>query len=34
MPFAATRDGPRDSHTELSESGKEKYHMTPLICAI
>ena len=27
-------DGPRDCHTQLSKSEKEKYHMTSLICRI
>ena len=27
-------DGPRDDHTKLSKSDKDKYHMLSLICGI
>ena len=27
-------DGPRDCHTELSQTEKDKYHMTSLICGL
>ena len=32
--ICSNMDGPRDGHTELSQTEKDKYHMLSLICGI
>ena len=32
MPFAANMDGPRDYHTKVRQTDKDKYHMKSSIC--